>query len=359
MNNFEYFPINWVEGMHINASHFINTENFLLERIIKATAIAFSGQYGILPNSNFSDANFKIENVGNKTQIFLKNYYGICPNGFPILIDEKNNTDIHATFNHQEGKDSQTWDIVLTVFPYQREPTGTPDPNEMPLRYPNVQPQFQSGVIPTQENASFEPFSVIVGVLKKINNNEYGIDHNYIPPSLSMDAHENLKENMLNFLSTLDDIESKLKSILSKIQTQPNHNSITESLSVLCKEMLRYIASINYILKNNPYQLSPFVVCEKINGLVGCVLSSFTFISKKDKEELLKYFQEWNGVLPASFEQMFADFYATTYNHNRIQLSMYSINFILQNLKELLTKLSQLEFVGQHKESIVISESRA
>ena len=55
MNNFEYFPINWVEGMHINASHFINTENFLLERIIKATSIAFSGQYGILPNSNFSD----------------------------------------------------------------------------------------------------------------------------------------------------------------------------------------------------------------------------------------------------------------------------------------------------------------
>ena len=32
--------------------------------------------------------------------------------------------------------------------------------------------------------------------------------------------------------------------------------------------------------------------------------------------------------------------------------------FILQNLKELFVKLSQLEFVGQHKESIVISESR-
>ena len=93
MNNFEYFPINWVEGMHINASHFINTENFLLERIIKATSIAFSGQYGILPNSNFSVSNFKIENVGSKTQIHLKTYYGICPNGFPILIDEKNNTD--------------------------------------------------------------------------------------------------------------------------------------------------------------------------------------------------------------------------------------------------------------------------
>ena len=35
MNNFEYFPINWVEGMHINASHFINTENFLLEELSK------------------------------------------------------------------------------------------------------------------------------------------------------------------------------------------------------------------------------------------------------------------------------------------------------------------------------------
>ena len=358
MNNFEYFSINWVEGMHINASHFINTENFLLERILKATSIAFSGQYGILPGSNLSYSNIEIEKIGNKSSIHLKTYYGICPNGFPILIDEKNNANIRITFDIQEGKDNQTWDIVLTVFPYQRKPTGTTDPNEMPLRYPNVQPQFQLGVIPTQENASFEPFSVIVGVLKKINNNEYGIDHNYIPPSLSMDAHETLRENMLSFLGTLDDIDSKLKSILSKIQTQPNHNSITESLSVLCKETLRYIASNNYSFKNNPYQLSPFAVCEKINGLIGSILSSFVFLPKKDKEELLKYFQEWNGILPSSFEQMLSDSYSTTYNHNRIQLSMYNINSILENLKELFSNLAQLEFVGQHRESIVISESR-
>lgn len=359
MSNFEYFPINWVEGMHINASHFINTENFLLERILKATSIAFSRQYGILPDSNLSYSNIKIEKIGNKLSIHLKRYYGICPNGFPILIDEKNNPDIRVTFDYEEGKDNQNWDIVLTVFPFQRKTTGTPDPNEIPLRYPNVQPEFQLGIIPTQENTTYDAFSVIIGVLKRNSNAEYGIDHNYIPPSLSMDAHESLKENMGAFLENINDIDSKLKSILSKIQMQPNQNSITESLSVLCKETLRYIASNNYSFKNNPYQLSPFAVCEKINGLVGCVLSSFTFISKKDKEELLKYFQEWNGILPAYFEQMLSDFYAMTYNHNRIQLSMYSINSILENLRELFSNLAQLEFVGQHRESIVISESRA
>ena len=174
-----------------------------------------------------------------------------------------------------------------------------------------------------------------------------------------MDAHESLKENMSDFLGSINDIDSKLKSILLKIQTQPNHNSITESLSVLCKETLRYIASNNYSFKNDPYRLSPFTVCEKINGLIGSILSSFVFLSKKDKEELLKYFQEWNGVLPSSFEQMLSDSYATIYNHNRIQLSMYNINSILENLKELFSNLSQLEFVGQHRESIVISESRA
>ena len=72
----------------------------------------------------------------------------------------------------------------------------------------------------------------------------------------------------------------------------------------------------------------------------------------------MKYFQEWNGILPSSFEQMLSDSYSTTYNHNRIQLSMYNINSILENLKELFSNLAQLEFVGQHRESIVISESR-
>ena len=348
MSNFEYFPINWVDGMHINASHFINTENFLLERILKATSIAFSGQYGILPGSNLSHSNIEIEKIGNKLDIHLKTYYGICPNGFPIFIDEKDNADIRVT-----------WDIILTVFPYQRKPIGTPDPNEMPLRYPNIQPQFQLGIISTEENSTYDSSSVIVGVLKRSNNSEYIIDYNYIPPSLSMDAHESLKENMSDFLGSINDIDSKLKSILLKIQTQPNHNSITESLSVLCKETLRYIASNNYSFKNDPYRLSPFTVCEKINGLIGSILSSFVFLSKKDKEELLKYFQEWNGVLPSSFEQMLSDSYATIYNHNRIQLSMYNINSTLENLKELFSNLSQLEFVGQHRESIVISESRA
>ena len=77
MSNFEYFPINWVEGMHINASHFINTENFLLERILKVTSITFSRQYGILPDSNLSYSNIKIEKIGNKLSIHLKRYNGM------------------------------------------------------------------------------------------------------------------------------------------------------------------------------------------------------------------------------------------------------------------------------------------
>ena len=47
MKNFEHFSVNWVKGMNINASHFIDTENFFLERLAKIT-------YYLLPISKYN-----------------------------------------------------------------------------------------------------------------------------------------------------------------------------------------------------------------------------------------------------------------------------------------------------------------
>ena len=47
------------------------------------------------------------------------------------------------------------------------------------------------------------------------------------------------------------------------------------------------------------------------------------------------------------------------FHQNRIDVSMSSINIMLKTLAELLVKLSELEYVGQRKESMVISVTSA
>lgn len=72
MKNFEHFSVNWVKGMNINASHFIDTENFFLERLAKITSISFNNLYGALPNSLLSPSDIEIQPIGDKCTYHFK-----------------------------------------------------------------------------------------------------------------------------------------------------------------------------------------------------------------------------------------------------------------------------------------------
>lgn len=355
MNPFSFLPINWTQGMNVSASHFIAMENFLMERLLKTISLSYNKSYGILPQTNASYTDIQVSNSGNSTHISLLSYSGICPGGFPVLIDDTNNENLSCTIEQNDKNPEEKWDIVLSVFPFERIPTGIPNPDELPLRFPYVKVPFQLSILPYREETLLDPFSLIVGVVKK-NNSGYELDGNYIPPSLTMNAHRELKGYIDSFSNAISSIEEALKKILIKIQTQPNQTSITKSLFVLCQEALRHLSAINFLWKSEATDLSPLQITDMLSSFAGAILTGLSFLSKKDKEEVLKYFHEWNGISPASFEQIMINIHQNKYNHNRINLSMFAIDGMLQMMKELLRMLSQLEFVGQHKEGIVISE---
>ena len=106
----------------------------------------------------------------------------------------------------------------------------------------------------------------------------------------------------------------------------------------------------------NAYFMSPYRIVVLLVNFASTVQCGLKFLSRKEKEEMLKYFHEWNGIAPATFEQMLDEVTNKRYNHSRINESMVSVGGAIEALEELLVSLSRLEFIGQHKESIVISE---
>ena len=74
------------------------------------------------------------------------------------------------------------------------------------------------------------------------------------------------------------------------------------------------------------------------------------------KEETQKYFYEWSDVTPGSFDEQLADTLEMLYEHTDIRASMVRAYSFMYTLTELWQRLSTLEYIGQHKENIVVSE---
>ena len=359
MANFEHFAVNWVEGMNINASHFTDSENFFLERLSKMVSISFD-LYGILPNSMLSSSDIEIQPRGDNARITLKRYYGICPNGFPIFFDEKNQTDLHCTTERIQANSFQSSHyIVLSIAPYQRTPIGIPNPNEYPLRHPYTQPFLQLSLAEKEDEVLENPYCVIVGILTKRKDEYYSISEHYIPPSLSMDAHLLLRGYAQDYFKRLSTITELAKQIITKIISQPHPNAIAENVLTLCSELTKYLYANDFGTEPRILQSSPLRVYEQVRGLTGVLLSVLLCIHSKEKEILFKYFQEWNGFTPYTLEQQLQKFYTQKYEHHQLQNVMERIGEVLKHLEELLRVLSGLDIIGQHRESIVISETKS
>ncbi|WP_282917796.1 hypothetical protein [Porphyromonas macacae] len=359
MSKFKYFPVNWVQGMSISPEHFVNTENFFMERILRYNGLSlYPDHYGLLPMTDEkSSVGLRISGMETFGHVFLDSYSGFTPGGYLIQFSDSEEA-VSCPFPDANSFVEEGWDIVLSVSPYERVPSGNPDVHEEPPRYPYVMPSISLHLIPRNGKINtYDPFSVVVGLLRK-NEAGYMIDGNFIPPSLFMASHQDLRHYMGSFTKTIGKIDSSVRKIVEKAQAQASRTSEAESVLLLSKEVLRSISSLNFDWINRSYSLTPYQVIQTLTSFAGSILTGLCFLGKKEREEVLKYFYEWNGIAPATFEQQLAEVIHKPYNHNRINHSMVMIKGILDTLEELFGAISRLEFVGQHKEGIVISERR-
>jgi hypothetical protein len=73
---------------------------------------------------------------------------------------------------------------------------------------------------------------------------------------------------------------------------------------------------------------------------------------------LLNYFHEWRDVTPGNFEELLAGTIELIYDHKDIYAGITTVETFMNVLVALWNKLSSLEFIGQHKENIVVAEQQ-
>jgi hypothetical protein len=171
-----------------------------------------------------------------------------------------------------------------------------------------------------------------------------------------MRSHSDLAAYYEQFGTYLNDLERASKLIVAKIRNRSKNDPLAYHICSMCEEMMRYIASIYFLYRNTGRDLPPVYIVNYFSTLAHTCYISLNFISKPEKEELLKYFYEWSDVTPGTFEELLSNTLSIIYEHHSIRPVMLQLESFLRVMSELWLKLSTLEYIGQHKDSVIVSE---
>lgn len=359
----KYKSINWINGMKLSSDHFTLSDLYLQDFVRDAASLHLNNSnYGLLPPF----AGYKsshdieiIEKATNHIEVRVRYCNAITPEGCHIDIIQSDNMDT-LVHNHYFGQsEPRNYVILLVVSPFNRVPTGTPNPEENPIRYPELAKSYSIAVLPESEVGSqtADSYFLTIGQVY-YENGRLSINNSYIPPSSTITSHPALIRYYESFSVLLNDLQLAAFKIIDKTGGRDNITPLGKNIRLISEKIVDYIAGLFYEYRNIAHRESPAVLAGYFSSLAHIFFTAIKLIDPREREELLKYFYEWKDVTPGNFEELLAKTIELVYDHKQINNSMLMANEFMNVLVALWNKLSGLEYIGQRKENIVVAEQQ-
>ena len=359
--------VNWTDSMDLHAKLFTQSENYFLSAIAENAKLGLTNNnYGLLPSKTDHGLYNGIrvnEHVTGHIEVQLYGCRAVTSSGYRIDFNaDEFGSPLIKRYSPAEDKnlrnrDVRHWDVILSVNPFERVPAGEPDPEEAPPRHPDCENSYNLYIMPAGDidTMEFGKNYLTIGRLRK-DGERYVVDTNYIPPSASMSGHPELVDYFNTFNSHFVSIEKSAKVIINKIHDRSNKSDLAYDIQSMCHEVLRYISQIYFDLRNGARYAAPVETINYISSLAHTCYIGLVLMDNRRKEELLKYFYEWTDIAPGTFEELVANTLDMIYKHDDLRSIMVQSEHFLHNFTTLWERMSKLEYIGQHKESIVVSE---
>jgi predicted component of type VI protein secretion system len=361
-----HFPVNWIDGMKINKTHFTAVQNYVNDSVRDAVGVHTSMiDYGLLPVQDPIRINLIID--GHKLlRIKVEECHAITPNGSRIEIgggvSESLSLSIPYPETVRELKENENAVLLacISVNPFKRTPYGEPDPEENPPRYPFTHPEYSLNLIPEDELKNTIGFGTNYLTIGKIlvNAGESKIDDNYIPPSVSVSSHQKLQELYTEIDRFYGQIELFAVQIAQKIYAKKQTNELATMMEMMSDKTLNYLGmEINRFRWMSPHT-PPAQMLLSVVSLARVIKNFIDARSGAGKEELLNYFAEWCNVSQGDFETIFTETINTDYNHNQMDKVIAKITRFMKTFEDLYSVLSRLDYIGKKRDgSIFVSEN--
>jgi hypothetical protein len=358
-----HFPVNWIDGMKINKSHFLAMQDNVAELVNDAIGIHTTPiTYGLLNLGSQNKEAIKITlGIDNHKllRVRVEECHAITPNGSRIEIS-RNFTDTldlqipypEDTYQIKEGEQHVLL-ACISVNSMKRIPFGEPDPEEVPPRYPNTQPEYKLHLINSDEFRSgigYGGFYLAIG--KIVIGDTTALDENYIPSSMTVSSHPKLIDIQSNISHSFGQLEIYSVQIAQKINRNQQTGLLVQMMMGLADFTANYLGQILTQFRWFSLHQHPAAMFTTVVSLARVMKNYIDSKSGSGKEELLNYFADWCELSQGDFETLFTTLINTNYDHVHIDKTASASLYFLEKIEKLFETLNRLDYIGKKKENI-------
>jgi hypothetical protein len=365
MKNKEYFPVNWTDGVKLTKDHFIenyfNTINTINDSV---KTRMHSYDYGLLETGKEKFPALEIE-INTLTEerlvLALHGCNAITKAGYKIAFSkEMYGGDVPTA--KIESKDIDTnsnleFYVMVTVNPFELLPVGEPDPEVIPLHHPYVLPKVGLKIIPkNQFNNGFMDASFFLANKVYWRNGNFVVDKDYTPAVSRIAYYKPLHEFYKNIGQVLVRLRNYSVIINKKNRDKQQSNTLVRNTFLLTSKVMDFVGQHTFEFNQIGEEQPPVYIAQKISILANYLSNELTIMEETEKEKLLQYYYEWIDIKPSVFETTLGNVIDMNYNHQEINDTLDKVDYFMAIMDRLWKRLSDLEYIGQRKDNIVISE---
>jgi hypothetical protein len=360
-----HYPVNWVDGMKISRRHFTETDQFVTDHLRDATALLLRPDlYGLLPALNELGSPAALElllsvDAQNEVQARLTQCRAVTAGGARIdltpssapLTLRTSLARLLAAFS-LSATEGLRFSVVLTVNPFERVPTGTPVPEEVPPRHPYTRPAYGLSVVPAAQLSSqaSAAFALVVGELVYAEGALRPVAQ-YIPPSVALASHPALLQALHQLDFQLTELETDAVKVIHKVKLRSDKRSpLAELVRDLAQHTVFALAQQLTTLRLLAPQQPPSYLLDALLRVAKQIKTSLDVLTEAEREELLKYFEQWSETPPAALLGALQAAVTLTYDHHQVHEHLQQQRHLWQMLGLIFRQLSQLEYIGKNRE---------
>jgi hypothetical protein len=360
-----YYPVNWVDGMKVSRRHFTETDQFTTDHLRDATALHLRPDlYGLLPATNELGSPMAFElllsvDAQQEVQARLNQCRAVTAGGVRIELTTSSSplaartslAQLLATFN-LTATDGLRFSVVLTANPFERVPTGTPAPQEVPPRHPYTRPSYALSFVPTSQlsGAVSAAFALVVGELLYTDGALRPVTQ-CIPPSTAIASHPALLQALHQLDFQLTELETDAFKIIHKVKLRPDKRGpLADLVRELAERTVFALAQQLTTLRLMAAAQPPVYLLDALLRVAKQIKTALDSFTEAEREEVLKYCEQWSETLPATLLGALQDAVSLAYDHHRVHEHLQQQQRLWQLLGNVFRQLSQLEYIGKNRE---------
>ncbi|MEO6843524.1 MAG: type VI secretion system baseplate subunit TssK [Ginsengibacter sp.] len=364
-DNKKYFPVNWIDGMKINKSHFIDQDNAWTDALQQVASLHLSPvKYGILPPSVDGDDTFNVKisfDNQNTLRVSVLSCKAVTPGGVSInlpspvtVLPADSGNILTATFPFSSANSEAISWVFLFVHPFEKQTAGSPDIIENPPRFPIVLPTYTIQLVTESEYRQYaqHPYGIPIGKVF-INGNDIKVDEEYIPPCVSLNANDDLVSLHSELDKYLADLELYCSQIVQKIFKKDQKNEISELVMFLCDRVILHLSQAITNMRFTVLYEPPVVMFAGVSALARAMKNTIDMRIGSGKDELMNYLAEWCELNQGELEGMLENLANSGFIHNDVNRNIQKIVVFVKVTLRLFQTLSELEFIGKRKKGPV------